>query len=60
MAAILETTSSNAFSWMKTFEFQIVSLKYVLQSIIDNKPSLVQIMGSRRAGDKPLSEPMMV
>ena len=46
MAAILQTTCSNAFSWVNIFE-QIsnkISLKYV---------------SWRRAGDKPLSEPML-
>ena len=36
-----------------------ISLKYFPWGIIDNKPSLVQIMGCRRIGDKTLSEPMM-
>ena len=36
------------------------SLKYVRKDLIDNNPSLVQIMAWRRSGDKPLSEPMMV
>ena len=37
-----------------------ISLKCVPQGLIDNKPSLVRIMGCRRTGDKPLAEPMMV
>ena len=37
-----------------------ISLKFVPKSPINNIPSLVQIMAWRRAGDKPLSEPMMV
>ena len=37
-----------------------ISLKYVPYGPIDNKPSLIQMMGCRRTGDKPLSEPMMV
>ena len=36
-----------------------ISLKIVLKSQIANKPALVQIMTWCRAGDKPLSEPMM-
>ena len=36
-----------------------ISFKYVPQCLIDNKPSLVQNMDCRRAGDKPLSEPVM-
>ena len=37
-----------------------ISLKFVPKGRIDNIPALVQIMAWRRAGDKPLSEPMMV
>ena len=37
-----------------------VSLKFVPKIRINNIPALVQIMGWRRPGDKPLSEPMMV
>ena len=37
-----------------------ILLKYVPWDLIDNKPSLVQLMGCRPSGDKPLSEPMMV
>ena len=36
------------------------SLKYVPWGQIVSKPSLVQIMGFRRTGDKPLFEPMVV
>ena len=36
-----------------------ISLKYVPYVLIDNKPSLVQIMGCCQTGDKPLSEVMM-
>ena len=35
-------------------------LKFVPRVPINNIPALVQIMAWRRAGDKPLSEPMMV
>ena len=49
MAAISQTTLSNAFSWMK-----------LPKGPINNIPALVQIMAWRRPGDKPLSEPMMV
>ena len=35
-----------------------VSLRFVPNIPIDNKPALVQIMAWRRPGDKPLSEPM--
>ena len=36
-----------------------ISLKFVPRNPIDNKPALVQVMAWRRAGNKPLSEPMM-
>ena len=36
-----------------------ISLKFVPKVPINNIPALVQIMAWRRAGDKPLSEPMM-
>ena len=37
-----------------------ISLKFVPQGPINNIPALVQIMGWRRPGNKPLSGPMMV
>ena len=37
-----------------------ISLKFVPKGPINNIPALVQIMAWRRAGNKPLSEPMMV
>ena len=57
MAAISQTTFSNAFSWMLSLW---ISLKFVPKVRINNIPALVQIMAWRRPGDKPLSEPMMV
>ena len=36
-----------------------ISLTFVPRDPINNIPALVQIMGWRRAGDKPLSETMM-
>ena len=36
-----------------------ISLKFVPRGPINNIPALVQIMAWHRAGDKPLSEPMM-
>ena len=59
MAAISQTTSSNAFSWMKMCGFKS-SLKYVPEVRINNIPALFQIMAWRRPGNRPLSEPMMV
>ena len=60
MATILQMAFPNAFSWMKMFKILFkISLKFVPTGPIDDKPALVQIMACRRAGDKPLSEPMM-
>ena len=36
-----------------------ISLKFVSKSPIDNKAALIQVMAWHRAGDKPLSEPML-
>ena len=55
MPAILQTTFSNAFSWIKIYK-----LKFALKAPIDNIPALVQIMGWYRPGHEPLSDPMMV
>ena len=52
------------FKWIFLFEkvgfLTKIQLKFVSRSKINNIPALVQIMAWRRAGDKPLSEPMMV
>ena len=37
-----------------------ISLKFVPKGLINNIPSLVQMMAWRWPGDKPLSEPMMI
>ena len=37
-----------------------ISLKFVLKFLNNNIPTLVQMMAWRRAGDKPMSGPMMV
>ena len=37
-----------------------ISLKFVPRGLINNIPTLVQVMAWRRPGDKPLTEPMMV
>ena len=62
MDAISQTTFSNAFSWMKMFEFRLKFhwVKFLAKGPINNIPAMVQIMAWRRPGDKPLSEPMMV
>ena len=44
----------NSSSWFQ-FHWNLFPMK----SPNDNNPALVQIMGCRRTGDKPLSEPMM-
>ena len=60
MAAIFQTTFSNAFSWMKMYELWLRFHWFFSRGWINNIPALVQIMAWRRLGDKPLSEPMMV
>ena len=62
MAAIFHTTYSNAFSWMKMYEFWLRfhwSLFLRVKLTNNNIPALVQIMSWCPWGDKPLSEPMM-
>ena len=54
MDAISQTTFSNAFSWMKMFEFRLPKVP------INNILAMVQIMAWCRPGDKPFSEPMVV
>ena len=61
MDAISQTTFSNAFSWMKMFEFWLKFPWSLFPRVpINNIPALVQMMAWRRPGDKPLSELMMV
>ena len=60
MAAISQTTLSNAFSWMKMLISIKISLKFVPKGPINSIPALVQIMAWRRPGDKPSFEAMMV
>ena len=58
---ISQTTFSSAFYWMKIYELQlIIHWSFVPKGPINNIAALVQIMGRRRPGDKPLSEPMLV
>ena len=47
---ILKCISLNGNSWIPNK----ISWKYVAWRLIDNKPSMVQIMGCRRAGDNPI------
>ena len=61
MAAIFQTTFSNAFPWMKNVWISIKSsLKFVPRGLINNIQASIQIMVWRRPGHKPLSEPVMV
>ena len=62
MDAILQTIFGSAFSWMKMFEFRIRFHRslFLRVQLKNNNPALVQVMAWHRAGDKPLSEPMMV
>ena len=42
IAAISQTTFSNAFSWMKQFDFLLkFYIKFVPKVLIDNNPALV-------------------
>ena len=59
MAAMFQTTFSNAFWWMKKNGSIKIPLKFVPKGPIDNTPALFQIMAWRRPGDKPSSEPML-
>ena len=64
MAAISQTTLSNAFSWMKMLIKMInflikISLEFVPKGPVNNNPALVQTMAPRRSGGKPLSELMI-
>ena len=60
MAAISQTTFSNAFPWVKSFVFWFKFHWFVPKGPIDNKWALVQVMAWRRIGDKPLPEPMLI
>ena len=60
MAAISQTTFFKRLSMNeKLCIFIQISLKFVRKGPIDSKSSLFQVMAWRRAGDKPLPEPMM-
>ena len=60
MAAIFQTTLSNAFFFYEDVWILIkISLKFV-PKVANYIPALVQIMAWRLPGDKSLSEPMMV
>ena len=60
MTAIFQTKFSNAFSWMKIYEFRFkISLKFVPKVRINNILAFVQILAWRWPVNKPFSEPMM-
>ena len=61
LAAILGATLSNAFSWMKIYEFQLqFHWNLFLWVQITTFQHWFQIMAWHQPGNKPLSEPMMV
>ena len=57
MAAISQTTFSDAFLWIKVCILIKISLKFVPKGPINNKTALFKKMAGRRIGAKPLSEP---
>ena len=52
MAALFQTEFLNAFSWMVCWISIEISWKFVPKGPINNKLALVQIMASRRPGEK--------
>ena len=59
MDNILQAAFSNVFSPRKMFDSIKISLKFVPKVLIENKPTLAQIMALCWSCDMPLSEPMM-
>ena len=59
ISAILHTTFSNWYVWMKAWIWNKFPLRYVLLGPIGNMSALVQIMTWHTTGEKPLSDPMM-
>ena len=51
--------ADNIFKCIFLNEKHEYRLKFIPKGPINNIPALVQIMVSRRSGDKPLSEPML-
>ena len=49
MAAILRTTSSNAFSWIKIYISTKISLEFFPKGPISKSPALVQAPARRQA-----------
>ena len=60
MVAIFQTTFQNVFLNANICIVIAISLTFVHKGAINNIPALVQIMDWRQAGDRPLSEPVMV
>ena len=60
MADIFETTFRNTFLNQNASMLNKISLKFVPNGLINNIPSLAQIMAWYWPGDRPLSEPMVV
>ena len=61
MAAIIQTTFSNGFSWVRMYEFRLsFHWSFFLGGTINIIPALAQTMPWCRPGDKPLSEPVAV
>ena len=59
MDNILQTAFSSVFSPRKMFDSIKISLKFVPKGLVENKPTLAQMMAWCWSGDMPLSEPMM-
>ena len=57
------TLADDIFEWNFVNENDSISMKvsmnFVSKGQIDNRSSLVQVMAWRRAGDKPLYEPIV-
>ena len=61
MAAIIQTTFSNGFSWVRMYGFRLsFHWSFFLGGTINLIPALAQTMPWCRPGDKPLSEPVVV
>ena len=62
MAAISQMTFSNAFSWIKMYEFDLRFnwTLFLPKGTINNIQALVQIRAWCQPGNKPLSETMIV
>ena len=60
MAAIVADNNFICIFLNENYKIPIwISLKFVPRIPIDNKPALVQVMGCRLFGAKPLPEPML-